>query len=93
VKVREEKDFNEYVKGQGWKELLKISTYYEGVGFLLHRKLLDIDMATELFAEPVKQIWEKNESTFKEMHSDRCFWFEYLYNELKKREQVGVKNG
>jgi len=87
VKVRGEKDFNEYVKGEGWKELLKMSTFLEEIGFLLHRKLLDIGMARELFAEAVKQIWEKNESIFKEMHSDKCFWFEYLYNEFKKREQ------
>ena len=87
VKVRGEKDFNEYIKGQGWKELLRMSTFFEQIGFLLYRKLLDINMTRELFAEAVKQIWEKNESTFKEMHSDKCFWFEYLYNELKKREQ------
>jgi hypothetical protein len=84
---REEKDYNEYIKKQGAVELLQISTYFEGVGILLHRNLLDIDMARELFGEPIKLIWEKNESILKEMHSDKCFWFEYLYNELKKREQ------
>jgi hypothetical protein len=93
VKGTEGKDFNEYVKRQGWKDLLKISTYFEGVGFLLHRKLLDIDMARELFAEAVKQIWEKPEPMFKEMHSDKAFWFEYLYNEMKKREQAGFGHG
>jgi len=83
----EDKDYNEYIKKQGAVELLQISTYFEGVGILLHRKLLDIDMAIELFGEPIKTIWEKNESLLKEMHSDKCFWFEYLYNEIKKREQ------
>ena len=87
VKVKGEKDFNEWAKGEGWKQLLKMSTFCEEIGFLLHRKLLDIDMTRELFAEAVKQIWEKNESRFKEMHSDKCFWFEYLYKELQKREQ------
>jgi hypothetical protein len=85
--TREEKDYNEYVKKQGAVELLQISTYFEGVGILLHRKLLDIDMARELFGEPMKSIWEKNEPILKEMHSDKCFWFEYLYNEVKKKEQ------
>jgi len=85
--TREEEDYNEYVKKHGAVELLQISTYFEGVGILLHRKLLDIDMARELFGEPIKLIWEKNEPILKEMHSDKCFWFEYLYNELKKREQ------
>jgi hypothetical protein len=85
--TREGKDYNEYVKKQGAVELLQISTYFEGVGILLHRKLLDIDMARELFGEPMKSIWEKNEPILKEMHSDKCFWFEYLYNEVKKKEQ------
>ena len=85
--TREEKDYNEYVKKQGVVELLQVSTYFEGVGILLNRKLLDIDMAIDLFGEPIKIIWEKNEPILKEMHSDKCFWFEYLYNEIKKREQ------
>jgi hypothetical protein len=77
--TREKKDYNEYIKNEGAVELLQISTYFEGVGILLHRKLLDIDMAIELFGEPIKMIWEKNEPLLKEMHSDKCFWFEYLY--------------
>jgi len=85
--TREEKDYNEYVKKQGWVELFQISTNLEGVGFLLHRKILDIDMAKELLGEPVKLIWEKNEPILKKMHSDKCFWLEYLYNEMQKREQ------
>jgi hypothetical protein len=84
---KEESDYSEYVKTQGAVELLQISTYFEGVGILLHRKLLDIDMARELFGEPIKAIWEKNELLLKEMHSDKCLWFEYLYTEIEKREQ------
>jgi hypothetical protein len=86
--AREEKDYIEYITKEGAVELLQISTYFEGVGILLHRKLLDIDMARELFGEPIKTIWEKNEHILKEMHSDKCFWFEYLYNEVKRREQL-----
>jgi len=87
VVTREEKDYNEYVRNYGGTELLQTSTFAEGVGFLLHRKLLDIDMARELLGEPLKLIWEKNEAVLKKMNADACFWFEYLYNELKKREQ------
>ena len=54
--TKEEKDYNEYIKNQGAVELLQISTYFEGVGILLHKKLLDIDMARELFGEPIKMI-------------------------------------
>jgi len=87
VTTREEKDYTEYVKKYGAVELLQISVFAEGVGYLLHRKLIDVDMAKQLFGEPLKLVWEKNESILKEMHADKCFWFEYLYNEMKKREQ------
>jgi len=87
VTTREEKDYNEYIKTYGGTELLQISVFFEGLGVLLHRKLMNIDMAKDLFGEPAKLIWERNEPILKEMHADACFWFEYLYNELQKREQ------
>jgi hypothetical protein len=87
ITTREEKDYNEYVKKYGGTELLQISVFFEGIGILVHRKLIDIDMVRDLFGEPIKLIWEKNEPILKEMHADACFWFEYLYNEIKKREQ------
>ena len=87
VTTREEKDYTEYIKKYGAVELLQISVFAEGVGYLLHRKLIDVDMAKQLFGEPLKLVWEKNEPILKEMHADKCFWFEYLYNEMKKREQ------
>lgn len=87
VTTRQEKDYKEYVNKYGGTELLQISVFFEGMGILLHRKLMDIDMARDLFGEPIKTIWEKNKPILKEMHADKCFWFEYLCNEMKKREQ------
>jgi hypothetical protein len=70
--------------------------FYEGIGILLHRKLVDVNLIEELF--PVDAIWEKIkpliEGARKQYNLPQlCEWFEYLYNELKKREQVGVKFG
>jgi len=87
VTTREEKDYNEYVKKYGGTELLQISVFFEGIRILLHRKLIDINMVRDLFGEPIKLIWEKNEPILKEMHADACLWFEYVYKEIKKREQ------
>lgn len=84
----DERDYNEYIRMYGAIDLLQISVYFEGVGILLHKKLLNIDMAMELFGEPIRTMWEKNGAIFKELHTDKCFWFEYLYNEMKKREQT-----
>ncbi len=82
--TRVEKDYDEYIKKYGITELFQISVFFEGVGILLHRKLLDIDVAIEMFAEPVIMMWEKNGLILKQMHADKCFWFEYLYDELRK---------
>jgi len=88
MKTLDDKEYSDYInKEDGWSELMTISTYHEEVGFLLHKKLLPINMAKELFAESTKRIWEKNELWLKKAHSDKAFWFEYLYNEMKKREQ------
>ena len=92
VTTREEKDYNEYVKKYGGVELLQVGVFFEGIGILLHRKLMDIDMAGDLFSESIKLIWEKNESILKEMVEQRNIpkawqWFEHLYNEMQKREQ------
>ncbi len=88
VANREEKDYNEYIGKYGAVDLLQISVYFEGVGILLHRKLLNIDMAIQLFGEPVITMWERNSSILKELHTDKCYWFEYLYTEMKKREHT-----
>ena len=92
VTTREERDYNEYVKKYGGADLLQVGVFFEGIGILLHRKLMDIDMAGDLFSESIKLIWEKNKSILKEMVEQRNIpkawqWFEYLYNEMQKRDQ------
>ena len=67
-----------------------VSMFFDGIGVLLHRKLVDIDLVIELF--PVGMIWEKMkpiaEGMRKQFNEPRAWeWFEYLYNEMQKREQ------
>jgi len=66
--------------------------FFEGVGVLLHRKLIDIGLVDDLFSTSITQLWEKIELLTKEARrrSKRpqiWEWFEYLYNEMMKREQ------
>jgi hypothetical protein len=68
------------------------AAFYEGVGVLLHRKLIDIELVDDLFSSPIIQAWEKLEPIIKTTRERRkrpqiWEWFEYLYNEMKKREQ------
>ena len=63
--------------------------FMEGIGVLLHRKLVDIKPLLELF--PIEAVWRKPEpiliGTRKQLGSPGTYeWFEYLYNEAMKKE-------
>jgi hypothetical protein len=65
--------------------------FFERVGILLHRKLIDIDLIDDLFSIDIKHVWEKVKPLVEENREGdmKAYyeWFEYLYNEMKKREQ------
>jgi len=72
--------------------LWQIGKFFDGVGVLLRRKLVDIGLVDELFHAEVTLLWEKIkpliEGRRKELNQPTLWqWFEYLCNELKKREQ------
>jgi hypothetical protein len=92
---REIKSMEDYKEKYGAVEFNQVMSVYTEVGVLLRRKLIDIDIVLDLFGDSVQRINEKIK------HLDRMTYeneqFEYLYNEVKKREQKlqqkGVKNG
>jgi hypothetical protein len=66
--------------------------FFEGIGILLHKKLIDIELVDDLFSMHIKMNWEKIkpivEGRRKEWNTPAYWeWFEYLYNEMKKRGQ------
>lgn len=72
-----------------------VGNFFEGIGILVKNRFVDIALVAELFA--VGPFWLKwkplIEGTRKHYNGpDLLAWFEYLYNEVKKREQAGVKN-
>ncbi len=91
------KDADDFVRKYGdissensiYVNIMMVGDYFQGVGFLIHKKMLDIDVVTDLL--PV-QMWEKIKPVIygyrKRMDQPRIFqWFEYLYDEMKKRGQ------
>ena len=81
-------DFDRKYSVEGYE----IGIFFEGIGVLLHRKLIDIGLVDDLFSGPVKMTWEKMkplaEATRKKLNLPQMGeWFEYLYNEMQKREQ------
>ena len=93
VRKRDAKDFADYEKKYGWSEALEVGMFFEGIGVLLKRKLINIDLVDDLFTGPIKITWESFEDLTKDARKQReaptlFEWFEYLYNEMKKREQT-----
>ena len=93
-------DYGEYAKkyplwkGVGTPEtraVAEVGTFFDGIGILLHRRLIDVEMVDELFSVYIKDAWEKLKPGIEGLRRERYptlrKWFEYLYNELKKREQ------
>ena len=92
VRRREPLSLHDYEEKYGSAEWITVGTFFEGIGVLLYRKLIDIGLVDDLFTAPIKISWGKMKDTIietrKEYGQPTIFeWFEYLYNEMKKREQ------
>ena len=59
IKTRKCDDFNAYMKEYGLLEINEVGWFFEGVGVLLNRKLIDIGLVDDLFSSPVKRAWER----------------------------------
>jgi hypothetical protein len=92
VRRREAKGFHDYEEKYGLAEWIAIGTFFEGIGILLHRKLIDIGLVDDLFTAPIKMSWDIMKDSIIEARKEYSLptifeWFEYLHNEMKKREQ------
>jgi len=88
-------DFKEYLEKYGEplsdKALFKTTMYYDGLGFLLHKGLIEVDTIEYLVSGSSVGLWEKLEliieGTRKHYNMPELFkWFEYLNKEIGKRE-------
>ena len=99
VMATEFMDYSDFVRKYGsitsgkpiYMAIRMIGAFHEGIGVLLHRKLIDIGVVDELYAVRVR--WEKMkpliEGLRKHFNEPALYeWFEYLYNEVQKREQT-----
>jgi hypothetical protein len=96
------KDYSDFVKRYGKiiskneipMSFIIIGNFFEQIGILFKNRLIDASLVSQLFS--VSVMWEKMkplvEGMRKESHEPELFGgFEYLYNELKKREQQQAK--
>ena len=97
------KDFDDFVKRYGpwysetevYKAFRMVCLFFNGIGILLMWKFVDIEMVVKLFHVSAKTTWEKVkplvEGGRKQTNTLLFDEFEYLYNEVKKREQLASK--
>jgi hypothetical protein len=85
--------------GEAQKAIGIMFGFFEGMGLLLHRKLIDISLVDYITGGSggVKMLWDKMkpilEGFSKEYNLPTFQWTEYLYNELQKREQTLLNIG
>jgi len=70
----------------------KVCLFFEGVGILLRRRVTDTRMIEDLFGGTVIRAWESVKSAVEGARHqlndpEIYYYFEYLYNEMEKREQ------
>jgi len=98
-------DFWEKYGGQNnpdtWANWLSAAGFYNGIGVLLKRKMLDIDLVEELLSNitlvswdrmgPILKGWRESPLRFgahtRSSKYDLMSGFEYLYNEMRQRDR------
>lgn len=93
VRDSEYRGQEEYKKRYGLVDLNAVNTYYELIGVLLRKKLIDTCLVTELYTWTAKRLWEKIKPFAEDLrnkHNDPSLYsnIEYLYNETQKRRQT-----
>jgi hypothetical protein len=86
-------DYLERYSGKPENTMLKmLGNYFEGIGILVSKKLVEADIVYNFWGDIIQSSWEKIMPLVADMRRDSddlnmfVFW-EYLYNEMKKREQ------
>jgi len=94
------KDYHDYLKKYGatsekpvYTSVNMVAAFFEGIGILLQRKLIDIALVDDLSSSDIILTWHKMKPLVEgwRKHFNRpqiSEWFEYLYNEMQKREQA-----
>ncbi len=75
-----------------------VGVFFEGIGVLVKRKLISMDLVDDLFTIPILDAWKKMkplvEGRREQLKRPQTLeWFEYLYKEMQKREQQLTKIG
>ncbi len=89
----EYKNFEDFEQ-KCYLEARQVASFCENLGVLVKRRLVDIGLVADIYA--IDEMWVKLEPWIKEARQrantlSLYEWFEYLHNEMKKREQSARK--
>jgi hypothetical protein len=89
--VKKHSDIFDYPK-ELFSAMNQVCLFFEGVGILLMRGITDPGMVEDLFGGTIVRAWESVKAgvvTARQQLNDPevYYYFEYLYNEMKKKEQ------
>lgn len=95
IRTRESMSYSEYAKKYGFSEVIQVSSIFEALGYLIHRRLIDKDFVCDVISESTMMTWEKVKPMIdnaREQLGQRRSgeylpvfkWWEYFYNEVKK---------
>ena len=70
-------------------DALSVLSFYEGVGVLVKRKLVDINLVADLISGPCMSLWKAIEpwitrNRVRDSRPQTWEYFEYLYHEIQK---------
>lgn len=73
---------------EGWSRQSALHGFYEGLGLLVHKKLIDSSLVDDLLSAPIMVYWERVSPYILErrrrLNSPSIGeWIEYLYNEIR----------
>ena len=73
-------------------KFIKIVNFFEGVGILLKRGLVDVNFLYDLMGAPLNMVWDKIQPVIigmRNFYDDPCLWdnSEYLVNEFSSRKK------
>ena len=92
-------DYKDYLRKYGgtsekpsYVSVNMVAGFFEGLGILLRRKLIDIALVDDLFSSDIMLGWHKMkpiiEGWRKQFNRPQMSeWFEYLHDEMQKREE------
>ena len=84
------------VNPQAYADFAILGTFFEGLGILVKKRLVDVTLVEDLLSQRIIWYWEQVLKPLvggiRQITNDPTQWdhIEYLYNEVKQRQQAAV---